>query len=95
MMNRRAFLTTVGAGIVAAPVMGEGQQVGKVWRVGVLTTEPRPARDSTHGYNALPNELRELGYREGENLIFEWRYTDGDNARRRQEAAPSSRGDRT
>jgi putative ABC transport system substrate-binding protein len=74
-------------GIVAAPVMGEGQQVGKVWRVGVLTTEPRPAPDSMHGYDAFTDELRELGYGEGQNIIFEWRHTDGNAERRRQEAA--------
>ena len=86
-MNRRTFLTTVGVCIVAAPIMGEGQQVGKVWRVGVLTTDPRPAPDSMHPYNAFTKEQRELGYGEGQNLVFEWRYSDGNDSRRRQEAA--------
>jgi putative ABC transport system substrate-binding protein len=85
-MNRRAFLVTVGAGIAATRTPGQAQQSGKVWRIAVLTATPRPAPDSSHYYNNLPNELRQLGYIEGQNLVIEWRYTEGLNDRRQREA---------
>src|SRR5262245_16936327 len=86
-MDRRAFLATVGMGLVAVPITGRAQQVGKVWRIAILTATPRPAPDSSHYYNNLPNELRQLGYREGQNLLLEWRSTGGIPEQRRREAA--------
>jgi hypothetical protein len=36
-MDRRAFITMVGASILAAPLAAEGQQpAGKVYRIGYL-----------------------------------------------------------
>lgn len=70
-MDRRAFLTTVGVSIAATPFVGEAQETGKVWRIAILTSTPRPAPESSHYYNNLPNELRQLGYYEGRNLIIE------------------------
>jgi putative ABC transport system substrate-binding protein len=87
-MDRRAFLIAIGAGIAVIPLVGEAEgQTSKVWRLGVLTTTPRPGPESTHYDRAFTNELRELGYREGQNLIIEWRYTHGQRERIRQEAA--------
>ena len=41
MVTRRAFLGTLTGGLLAAPLVAEGQQVGKVWRIGVLeSTSP-------------------------------------------------------
>ena len=40
MMNRRAFLTTVGVGVVAAPVMVEAQHAAKIWQIGVMVNLP-------------------------------------------------------
>ena len=37
-VDRRRFLLTSLAGAVAAPVAAEGQQAGKVYRVGILTS---------------------------------------------------------
>src|SRR5215471_17032215 len=39
-MNRRRFLVTLAAGMLAAPLTGEGQQPSKVWRVGMLGNTP-------------------------------------------------------
>jgi hypothetical protein len=44
MMNRRAFLATLGAGVVAAPLMGEAQQAPRAWRIGVMVNLPRSVR---------------------------------------------------
>ena len=53
MMDRRTFLATVGAGLAAVPLTAEAQQVRRVWRIGVLTVNPRPAPDVPHHYNAF------------------------------------------
>ena len=47
MITRRAFLGTLAGGLVAAPLAAEGQQVGKVYRVGILgekASDPSEAR---------------------------------------------------
>lgn len=41
MMDRRAFLTTVGVGIAAAPLAGEAQKAGKPVRIGLLIPQSR------------------------------------------------------
>jgi putative ABC transport system substrate-binding protein len=86
-IDRRAFLTAMGASVAAAPLVGEAQQSGKVWRVGVMTLGQRPEPMSSHHYNAFLHELRDLGYREGYNLVIDWRHTDGQQDRIRREAA--------
>jgi len=75
-MNRRAFLTSVMTGIVGLPSFAIAQRVNKVWRVAVLTSTPRPARESSSSYNDFLRELRQLGYEEGRNLTVEWRHPD-------------------
>jgi hypothetical protein len=35
-MNRRAFVTGLGA-VLAAPLAADAQQAGKVWRIGFLS----------------------------------------------------------
>ena len=60
---------------VLAPLAGEAQQAGKVWRVGVL--EPGDLNARAHFVDALNRRLRELGYEEGRNLSIELRFADG------------------
>ena len=58
----------------------------KVWRLGILTVNPREANATFPIYAAFFQELRSLGYREGGNLVVEWRHTGGHSDRPRQEA---------
>jgi putative tryptophan/tyrosine transport system substrate-binding protein len=71
-MNRRTFLTGLGA-VLAAPLVAEGQQAGRVYRLGYLFEGTRIAPD-TPQLKALEESLRELGYVEGRNLVVERRY---------------------
>ena len=73
MMNRRRFLGTLSASLLAAPLVAEAQPPGKVYRIGFMGTEPPPAPR----WNALLDGLRELGYSEGRNLVFEHRFSEG------------------
>jgi len=75
-INRRAFIT--GAIVVlTAPLAVHAQQAGRVWRLGVLGVGQRTAQS----FIFLRNALRELGYVEGQNLMIEWRFADGDAGR--------------
>src|SRR5262245_9793357 len=78
MMNRRAFVTGVGA-VLAAPVATEAQTTaGKVYRLGLLTTTTAPgSSDQRAAVILVPKALRELGYVEGQNRIVERRYARG------------------
>jgi putative ABC transport system substrate-binding protein len=70
-----------------APLMAQAQPAAKTWRLGMLTVNPREANATNSIYVAFFQEMRSLGYREGENLVIEWRYTLGHPGRSRQEAA--------
>jgi len=74
-VNRRTFLGSLLAGwLLAAPLAAEGQQAGKVYRIGLLSggsaALPDPLRSSE-------DKLRALGYIEGQNLVVERRYAEG------------------
>jgi putative ABC transport system substrate-binding protein len=74
-MNRRAFLGNLAGGLLAAPLAARAQQVGKVYRIGILETIPA-ARNGAN-LDALRKGLRDLGYVEGRNLVIEYRSADG------------------
>jgi putative ABC transport system substrate-binding protein len=76
MIDRRTFVRVVTSGLLGAPLASLAQQV-KVVRIGYLRrTSPQPADIA-----ALRQGLQELGYVEGQNLVIEERYADGDAAR--------------
>lgn len=79
MNNRRKLIVAFGAGALAVPFASFAQQQGKVWRVGFLGVESPP--DLATRIEALRGGLRELGYVEGKNLIFEFRWAEGRYAR--------------
>ena len=57
----------------------QAQQPKKVFRVGFLSTFD-PASESAR-YEAIRRALRELGYVEGQNIAFEYRYLEGKQDR--------------
>jgi len=74
-MNRRAFITMVGGSILARSLASEAQQTGKVWRIGSLS-QTSPAVGAIYT-EAFLQGLRESGYIEGRDFIFEMRYAGG------------------
>ena len=82
-MRRREFIALLGgAAAVSAfswPIAARAQQSGKVWRIGVLDTEP--AALNAANIAAFRRGLRELGYVEGKNLLIDYRSADGRNER--------------
>ncbi len=57
-----------------APLPGEAQQAGKIWRVGILggLSGPQSPR-----WEPFREGLREMGYVEGQNIAIEWRLSGG------------------
>jgi len=76
-VDRRVFVAGSIA-LLTGPHAAEAEQARKVWRIGVLSAGPR---QGTISQQLLPKALRELGYVEGENLIIDWRFAEGDRAR--------------
>jgi len=75
MMQRRAFVAGMAA-VMAAPLRLEAQQAGKPARVGILLFTARTS--GSVAVDHLRSGLRELGYVEGQTIVFEYRAADGN-----------------
>src|SRR2546428_12736457 len=73
-MKRREFITLLAGAAATWPLVSSAQQMGKVYRIGIL--EPIPAAQNAANLDALRKGLRELGYVEGRYLIIEYRSAD-------------------
>jgi putative tryptophan/tyrosine transport system substrate-binding protein len=76
-IDRRTFLAGTGAVLLSAPLAAEGQQAGKVFRIGILANVPITDPQGAPLWGAFIQGLRELGYVEGKNIIIEHRSSDG------------------
>jgi putative tryptophan/tyrosine transport system substrate-binding protein len=77
-MRRREFIGLL-RGAAAWPFAARAQQLGKVWRIGVLETISSEL--NAMNFDALRNGLRNLGYVEGQNLTIEYLSADGQEER--------------
>ena len=77
-MRRRDFIKVI-AGLAAAwPLAARAQTpAGKIYRVGIL----QPGKPPEPLVEALRERLKELGYREGHNIAYEYRWAEGKNER--------------
>src|ERR1700686_5504472 len=73
-MERRQFIKLAGGAAVAWPTVARAQQSAKVWRVGYLGFGP--ASSWTSQVEALRSGLRDLGYIDGKNIMFEFRWAE-------------------
>jgi putative tryptophan/tyrosine transport system substrate-binding protein len=71
-MQRRDFIALLG-GAAAWPVVAQAQQAGKVYRVGYLAS----GSQEPSLLEVLRQRLRELGWIEGRNIEFEYRFAEG------------------
>jgi putative ABC transport system substrate-binding protein len=72
-IHRRTFLGTLASGLLAAPLAAEGQP-GKVHRIGYLSSGPST---SNLYRGAFQQNLRELGWVEGQNIVTDYRFAEG------------------
>jgi ABC-type uncharacterized transport system substrate-binding protein len=76
MHRRNAGLALLALAFGAAPLRARAQQAGKVYRIGYLST---PTRESVErGVAAFLRKLRELGWVEGQNIVIEYRWAEGN-----------------
>ena len=76
-MNRRAFVTGLGA-VLATPLVAGAQQAGKVPRIGLLSPGNSVREATNPRMQAFYQGLRDLGWIEGQNVAFERRYAEDD-----------------
>jgi putative ABC transport system substrate-binding protein len=75
--------------LLAAPLPADAQQPGRVYRIGYLSSsalghETNPQQcpiKGTPNWQALVGGLRERGYVQGQNLVIECRWTEGQEER--------------
>ena len=77
-MIRKIFCLGLHAFLLALSASAEAQQAKKVPRIGYLLPGDRSSRSSFEPFQLA---LRELGYIEGQNITFEYRYADGKRDR--------------
>ena len=68
-MRRRDFMALLGNAAATWPLKAHAQQAAKIARIGILDDAPM--------WQALRQALRELGYVEGQNIAYEYRYGEG------------------
>jgi putative tryptophan/tyrosine transport system substrate-binding protein len=81
-MKRRDFITLVGGAAAAWPLAALAQDAGKTWRIAFIAHVPSIIYEEP-----LFDDLRELGYIEGQNIIIERRYAEGRPERFQEFAA--------
>jgi putative tryptophan/tyrosine transport system substrate-binding protein len=75
-VDRRAFVSTVALGLLAAPLVSEGQQqTGRVYRIGFLQPVPQTVAIDRM-LEAFRQGLRDHGYVEGQNIVIEHRMSN-------------------
>jgi putative tryptophan/tyrosine transport system substrate-binding protein len=68
-MRRREFISLFGGTALAWPVAARTQEAGRTYHFGCVSGSPRNAPFAI----AMVDELRRLGFVEGQNLIIDWR----------------------
>jgi putative tryptophan/tyrosine transport system substrate-binding protein len=68
-MRRREFITLLGSAAAAWPLAASAQEAGRTYRLGGISGSPRNAPFAV----AMFDELRRLGFIEGQNLTIDWR----------------------
>jgi putative ABC transport system substrate-binding protein len=75
-MRRRDFIVGIAGSAAAWPWTAHAQQSAKVPRIGFLRLGP--ASSNAPRAKALRVGLRDLGYAEGKNIVFEFRWAETD-----------------
>jgi putative ABC transport system substrate-binding protein len=67
------WLVTLALSLLVAPLCADAQPPATVPRIGYLS----PGSPASPAVEAFRQALRELGWVEGQNIVIEWRYTEG------------------
>src|SRR2546423_2846140 len=78
-MNRRGLIVLLGSTAAAWPLAARAQQAAKVYRIGFLGNST--AVLEAHLVGPFREGLRDLGYVEGQNILVEYRWAQGEYER--------------
>lgn len=79
-MRRREFITLLGGTAASVPFAARAQQpAGRVYRIGYVWIASR--EQTLHYIKVFEEGLQNLGYRVGENVVIEYRFTKGEMER--------------
>jgi len=74
-VRRRALIALLGGAASLRPFAARAQKGDKMRRIGILATAP------AHPIDSFRDRLRELGWSEGQNIEFAYRWAEGDDTR--------------
>jgi putative ABC transport system substrate-binding protein len=86
-MRRRDFIKLAGCSTATWPLAARAQQAERVRRIGVLVATREDDAEGRKRVDLLRQGLRELGWTEGRNINFVYRWAGGDPARAKADAA--------
>jgi putative tryptophan/tyrosine transport system substrate-binding protein len=86
-MKRRQFIALAGSAAASWPLASQAQQPRRMQRVGIMLTVPEADPQSQTQLAAFRAGLEALGWKEGRNIQFEYRWPGGDLGRARVFAA--------
>jgi putative ABC transport system substrate-binding protein len=80
-MKRREFITLIGGAAAAWPLTARAEQSDRLRRVGVLQGLSESDPEWARRFGAFKQRLQELGWTEGRNVAFEFRFAGGNPER--------------
>ena len=87
LLRRREFLNIVGGTFAAWPCAAGAQQPERMRLIGVMMNTAADDPESQRRLGAFQKELKRLGWDDGRNVRFEYRWAVGDAERHRVNAA--------
>lgn len=79
MMNRNVWVLPLTVFLLLIAAISGAQQAAKVWKIGVLVSGTKASNAMRD--EALREGLRQLGYEENKNIVWEYRYAEGKTDR--------------
>jgi len=76
-MRRIGLAVVLALRLTLSSLVGEAQQTGKVYRIGVLSNAPPTTPEVSRNWEAFRQGLHERGWVEGQNIVIEARYAEG------------------
>ena len=80
-MRRRQFVKFIGGVALAWPLNARAQPAGKLYCIGYFNAGAAAAQGGVGLERAFVEALRELGWMEGKNIAFEYRFAEGHSDR--------------